>query len=124
MTKEEAQSQIQKEFGTAAGARRQGNEGMVRVCVRRAAGIAVGFWLQAHRVPHSGPDAMSRLRAIVTDDALPPEIRAAAERLTTKITDQFNSPFSEDPVEDGKLIVGFFLGEEPSHPKTPPPPPH
>jgi hypothetical protein len=108
MTKEEACRQIEKELATAREAEKSGNAGMARVCARRAAGIAIGFWRQEHPRWGWGVDAMSQLRAVQTDDALPPTVRDAATRLTTKAMQQFTSP-STHPVDDCTIIINYFL---------------
>lgn len=109
MNKQQVGERIEKEFATAAHARSIGNDGMVRVCARRAAGVAIAFWLGNHPREAWGVSAMNQLQGVLTDETLPNTIREAARRLTTKITDQFKSPFAEDPLEDSKTIIEYFL---------------
>ncbi len=111
MTKDEALSSIEREITTAREAERKGNDGMARVCARRAAGVAITFWLESHPGVRWGMDAMSQLRALQADESFPPEVRSAATRLTTKVTEQFTSPFSTHPVDDARVIVDYFLRE-------------
>ena len=82
------------------------------MCARRAAGIAVRFWLQQHPRPGWGADVMARLNAVAQDETLPETVRAAAGRLTTRVTEKFALPFQEDPLVDGRAIVGYFLRED------------
>jgi hypothetical protein len=109
MTRDEAKAQIEKEFMSASHARKAGNEGMVRVCARRAAGIAISFWLEQNQRQGWGMDAMSRLRNLQHDDSMPQHIHDAAMRLTTKITRQFTAPFSTDPIDDSYAIINHLL---------------
>jgi hypothetical protein len=109
MTKEQATQQIEKEFSRAAHAREIGNEGMMRVCARRAAGIAIAHWLQSHPREDWGLDAMSQLRSLQLDDSIPRSVRDAAMRLITKITEQFAAPFSTHPIEDSKIIINHLM---------------
>ena len=109
MTKAQAFDHIEREFATATQARNKGNDGMVRVCARRAAGVAIACWLERSPRQGWGPDAMSQLRNLQLDSAIPQNIRDAASRLTTKITGQFTSPFSTDPIDDSKTIIHFLL---------------
>lgn len=109
MTKAEASLHIEKEFSAAREAEKNGNEGMVRVCARRAAGIAIGFWLQSNPRKSWGVDAMSRLRALQLDDSIPQNVREAAARLTTKITENFTSPFPSHPLDDAHQIIQHCL---------------
>lgn len=109
MTKEIAQQQIQKEFATANHAQSIGNEGMVRVCARRAAGVAVAFWLQSNPRTGWGVDAMNQLRSLALDEMTPHEVRDAAQRLTTRITEQFTSAFLTNPIDDANIIINYLM---------------
>ncbi len=110
MTRDETKHQIARELSTASKAAHQGNHGMVRVCARRAAGIAITFWLQNNPGIHWGLDAMTQLRAVQHDASLPAEVRDAANRLTTRVTEQFTYPPSTDPVDDARIIIHYFFG--------------
>jgi hypothetical protein len=109
MTREQAHQRIEKEFSTASQAGTLGNDGMMRVCARRAAGIAVSYWLESHHRPNWGPDVMTQLRSVQLDTSIPQPVRDASQRLTTKITEQFTSPFSTNPIEDSKIIINHFM---------------
>ena len=109
MTKEQVLDQIHREFDIAAGAQKGGNEGMVRVCARRAAGAAIGFWLSSHPEKNWGTDAMNRLRSLQLDQTIPASVVDAAVRLTAKITEQFRSPFPTDPITDSRIIIDYFM---------------
>ncbi len=109
MTRETLLTQIDAEFKTAAHAQSIGNYGMVRVCARRAAGVAIAYWLQSHHRQGWGADAMNQLRSLRNDDSIPQPVRDAAERLTTKITQQFTPAFTADPILDSKTIINHLL---------------
>jgi HEPN domain-containing protein len=109
MTRNQALEQIKKELATAAQARQAGNEGMTRVCARRAAGIAIRYSLEHRHRPGWGNDAMTQLRTIERDDTIPANIRDAAKRLSAKVTAQFESPFPTDPLDDSRVIIDHFL---------------
>ncbi|MFN0158679.1 MAG: hypothetical protein ACKVRP_11495 [Bacteroidota bacterium] len=111
MNLDETMRKIEKEFAAAAQAQRVGNDGMVRVCARRAAGAAIGFWLRSHPHPEWGVDAMTQLRNLQIDDSTVETVRHAAERLTTKITEQFKAPFATDPLADARLIITHLTGQ-------------
>ena len=96
---------IESELAIAHEAVKTGNDGKARVCARRAAGQAISWFLTKHRRENWGPDAMSQLRALMNDHMFPDAVLAAATRLTTKISDRFRYPFSEDPIEDACLII-------------------
>ena len=109
MTRSQAIEQIGKELSGAKRAKEVGNEGMMRVCARRAAGIAIGWWLGEHQREGWGIDAMSRLRAFHLDQSFPDGVRDAAMRLTEKITRQFVSPFPTDPINDCMVIINHLM---------------
>ena len=110
MIDEKIQHTIDGEFSRAAGAKAAGNEGMVRVCARRAANAAVTLWLQDHPRPAWGADAITRLKGLGEDESQPLKVREAAARLSARIDTQFRSP-STDPVADSRIIIDHLLGE-------------
>jgi len=97
--------QIEKEFATASEAIQSGNEGKARVCSRRAAGQAIAWFLTKFSRKGWGTDALSQLTHLAQDATFPGEIRDAAVRLTTKISDRFTYPFTSQPVEDARRII-------------------
>ena len=104
-TKDHYFDQIDKEFATAREAMNAGNAGKARVCARRAAGQAISWFLTKHTRPSWGLDALSQLTHLKDDQVFPEEIRNAAIRLTTRISDRFTYPFTADPIEDAQLII-------------------
>jgi hypothetical protein len=116
MTKEEATSQIGLEFERAGKAAREGNDGRVRVCARRAAGIAIRFWLQEHRRLHWGTDAVNQLRSVHLDQSIPLEVRSAARRLIARVTEALLRTAATDPIQDSRIVIDHFLGESYSAP--------
>jgi len=78
--------------------------------------MAVAHWPGHH--PHSGwgPDAMSRLQALAEGETVPESVRAAARRLTTRVTGEFVLPFPDDPLNDGRAIVRYCLTEDEGSP--------
>jgi hypothetical protein len=86
------------------------NEGMARVCARRAAGAAIAYWLQFNSRPGWRADAVSRLRHLEADPSFPPQIRDAARRLAARVTEQFTSPYFSDPLVDADVIIRHLLG--------------
>ncbi len=110
MTKETTLQLVDKELATARQAAAAGNDGMVRVCARRAAGAAIAFWLQFNERPGWRADAMSRIRQLEADPSFPPDVRQAATRLIAKVTPQFSPQYSTDPIDDSSIIIRHILG--------------
>ena len=111
-TKEAAIRQIEKELATARSAKTAGNIGMARVCARRAAGLAITYWLQKNPKQNWGADAMSQLKAVQNADVAPHAVREAARRLSTKVIEGSAREFSTHPLADSKIVLDFFLEDE------------
>ena len=100
---------IDVELKRAKKAVEEGNIGMARVCVRRACGISISFWLEDNPRQGYGESAMNQLRSVQSEDTVPKEVKDAAERLTTHITNQSDSPFTDDLIADAKILTNYFL---------------
>jgi hypothetical protein len=102
------QNIIRQELQLARHAREQGNEGKARVCARRAAGWAVeSIYGEEQHLPES--NAYRFLIWFKEQDDIPVELREAADRLTTRVREDFSLPFDQDPIEDAELIVDWIL---------------
>jgi HEPN domain-containing protein len=101
-------AQIERELARAQDALREGNDGMVRVCARRAVGLAAEAWLE--RVPGKNwrGDALNHLRRVSAEESFPQDIRRAAERLMPKVTQRDTAPFSTDPIADARSIIAHL----------------
>jgi hypothetical protein len=108
---EEVVQQLRREFIAARKSLHAGNEGMVRVCARRAAGIAIRHWMRNGGRSNVNVDAMSLLRNLLQEPLMPPAVLAAATRLSARIDQQFSSP-SIDPLHDCRIIIEHLLGSE------------
>lgn len=97
--------QIKKELASAQNALSVGNDGKARVCARRAAGQAITWYLTKFPEKKFGNDAVTQLRFLMNETSFPQEVRDAAVRLTTKISERFTYPFSTDPIEDAHVII-------------------
>ncbi len=98
--------QIRVELDRAIRAREQGNEGLARVCARRAAGRALAAYVEKFPRPGWGSSALDRLRGLEQDTQAPEGVRRAAMRLTARVTEDHILPFADDPLEDARLIIG------------------
>ena len=101
--------EIHEEMKAAQEARRAGNEGMARVCARRAAGWAIGRRYHEQLPPTATSNAYLLLTWLKEQGEVPDTLRAAADRLTTRITEDHDLPHSEDPLEDAKEIVTAMI---------------
>lgn len=110
MNKEqEAWKKTSVELQRAEKARAAGNEGRARVCARRAAGWAIDFHLvERLGMPHN-QDALKLLQNFQDHPEMPGELRAAARRLTTRVTPDYRLPHHQDPLEDARTIIAGLL---------------
>ena len=106
---------IEDELHAAQEARDAGNEGKARVCARRAAGAALSWYFEVTENRSWGGDALTLLKQAAANKNLPAEVRDAAIRLTTQISDRSLKPFSEEPVADARIIVTYILSQLDGH---------
>ncbi len=97
---------IEKELQDAERARRNQNEGMARVCARRAAGIAAQEFLKHQGVQLRKGNAYNALKLLVTYPGLPAELHTAAEHLTMTVSREFTLPEGIDLVADARNLIG------------------
>ena len=99
--------EIELELNRGREAERNGNEGKVRTAARRAVGIAVTEYQRRLEVVPYGADVMRQLRGMAVDQSLPRDVRDAATRLQTRISQEFTSP-SRQPLADALVIIDFI----------------
>jgi len=89
-------------------AEREGNNGMARVCSRRAVGAMVEAWMTLD--PHSayGTHTMSALRGLIEDERTPPDVKTAANRLQHGIRAVGTDMFPHSPIEDAETIINYL----------------
>jgi len=112
MIKEIAIMHIDNEISLARKALAIGNVGKARVCARRAAGIAVTYWLDLHPELHWGESAIGMLNKLTEDNSMDGEIRNAAARLTASVKNQNPLQFTQDPLYDSNIIINYFLNNK------------
>ena len=96
---------IEEELHQASHWRTEGNEGRARVCARRAAGWAVGNYRRRSSHTDVDDDAYKQLIWLRDQTDLDQQLREAADRLCTKVREDFELPHNEDPLEDAHLII-------------------
>jgi len=104
--------QVEQELAKAGKGRQEGNDGLARVCARRAVALGAQNWVERSGTKSWPADAMNILRKIQGDETFPPGIREAAQRLLTAVTQQDQTPMSSDPIGDARLILSH-LGQLP-----------
>jgi hypothetical protein len=102
---QEWRSRFERELQHAEQARAGGNEGMARVCARRAAGMAIGEYFRLQGLTSPGPSAYDRLRYLLGLPAVPQNVRRAAENLITRINVEGMLPVEADLIADARKIA-------------------
>jgi len=98
------------EMARAEQARQAGNQGMARVCARRAAGHVAGEYLQRCGLPNPNASAYDRLRLLCSRSEVPPAAIAAANRLLLRVTTGHTLPVEADLLADARLLRQQLLG--------------
>ena len=100
--------QIEQELVKASKGLKNGNDGLARVCVRRAVALASQHWAEQRNLPAWQGDAMHQLRQIQGETTFPYSVREAAQRLLTKVTEQTQSTMTTDPLMDAHIILNHL----------------
>jgi hypothetical protein len=99
----------QAELDHATKARAEGNEGMARVCARRAAGIIVGEYLGHRGISNLSNSAYDRL---VTFNHLPdisPELKEIAGHFLLRVDHDHQLPEDVDLLFDVQILAKELL---------------
>lgn len=101
---------FETELATAASARERGNEGMARVCARRAAGAAVGEYLRRNNIP-APATALDRLRLLATDPRFSRQVRELAGRFLVRLNPDYQLPIDADLLADARRLAEILIDD-------------
>ena len=102
---------FENEIAQAESARSAGNEGMARVCARRAAGIVIGEYIRRLGIPDPGPSAYDRLRYLSGISEQTPEIHIIVNHFLVNITPDRNLPVDADLIAEARWLDNKLLNE-------------
>jgi hypothetical protein len=94
------QDEYKTEIEHAVQARLGGNEGMARVCARRAAGIVIGEYLHRHGYLHLTTSAYDRLTLFSSLPEIDQLNKQIADHLLTKVDHDRKLPLDIDLVSE------------------------
>jgi hypothetical protein len=100
-----------KELSQATAARKNGKEGLARVCARRAAGVIIGEYLQRQEIPSPGPSAYDRLHLLFDLAGISSRAREISENLVRRVNADFTLPVEADLIEETRSLAKELLGE-------------
>lgn len=107
------QARFQKEISRAENARLAGNEGMARVCARRAAGIVIGEYLRRQGSPAATPGAYDRLKILAERPDVSAQTREVSRHMLLRITPEHELPVEADLVAEARWLAQELLGADP-----------
>ncbi|MFZ3079120.1 MAG: hypothetical protein WA109_05495 [Bellilinea sp.] len=99
------QKAIDLELDHAETARRNANEGMARVCARRAAGIAIRALLTAAGEAIPDPSAYVLLTRLQAMESTPAEIKTIAGSLLTRVNPDYTLPPETDLIAQARMLI-------------------
>ena len=102
----------EQEISQARHARLIGNEGMARVCARRAAGIVIGEYLQRKSLARLGPSAYQRLKFLETTPGLDIRVKQVAEHFILSVDKEHKLPDHIDLLSEAQWLAHELLGME------------
>ncbi|MCX7975672.1 MAG: hypothetical protein N2646_01240 [Bellilinea sp.] len=97
--------QIKQELDRAEQARKKGNEGMARVCARRAAGFAALAILQKLGRDIHNINGLDALHLFSKNAEFPTSIRRSAEFLTMRVTPDHLLPLEVDLLQQARQFI-------------------
>ena len=97
------------ELEQAENARSGGNEGMARVCARRAAGIAIGEYFAREGLPDIDPSAHERIKQLRYSPGTSDEVRCIADHLLQRVDVHHNLPPEVDLIAETHQLVEALL---------------
>ncbi|HNK63527.1 MAG TPA: hypothetical protein PKL78_13470 [Anaerolineales bacterium] len=101
--------EMEREFEKAVQARLAGNEGQARVCVRRAAGMAIRDHLHRRGLRSTNGSAYDLLNHIKESTLLPPDLKLIADHLTLRVTEEFKLPVEADLIAEARTLCDWLL---------------
>jgi hypothetical protein len=98
-----------EEIQRAESARNAGNEGMARVCARRAAGVVAGEYLRIHGISLPGPSAYVRLKVLQQLPQTPAPIQDIVDHFLIRINPDHNLPVQADLIAEARWLASELL---------------
>lgn len=103
------QNRLQAELQQAEAARSEGNEGMARVCARRAAGIIIGEYFRRRGGNQPGPSAYDRLKFLRSQPDISNQIREVSDHFLLRITPEHELPVEADLIAEVRWLKRQLL---------------
>ncbi|MBT3322298.1 MAG: hypothetical protein HN392_08425 [Anaerolineae bacterium] len=95
---------LKEEFAMAQDALNVNNQGKMRVCARRAAGISIREYLLKREITPPSISAYDLLKFLDEMDGTSPDLRLASAHLRLRVTEEFRLPLDVDLLAEAKKI--------------------
>jgi hypothetical protein len=103
---------FQAEINHAENARSEGNEGMARVCARRAVGIVFGEYFRRNDLPLESPSAYDRLRFMERMPNISDDLLTKIQHFLVRVNSDYTLPIDADLINEAQQIKIILLGSE------------
>ena len=100
------------EISQARAARAIGNEGMARVCARRAAGLAIRAYFEENHIPYSGQSTYDHIKQLSRLQGISSRVSEVTEQLLMRVTPQHTLAIDTDLILETLWLARELLGEE------------
>ncbi len=97
------------ELEHARQARQSGNEGMARVCARRAVGWVLGEYFTRHGIEFQNPSAYERIKFLIEMEDVSETVKDIAGHFTLRITADHALPIEADLIQDAQWLQKTLL---------------
>ena len=103
------QQGYKNEINLAINARNSGNEGMARVCARRAVGIVIGEYFAQQEIIEVNQGAYDRIKRLVDHPGTPDEVKDVAGHFLIRVNTEHNLPVDVDLVAEAQWLKSHLL---------------
>jgi len=101
-----------QELNQAENARKNGNEGMARVCSRRACGILIGEYLRRQEIVYQNPSAYERIKYLSDLPGISKQVRELANNFLVHVLPDHNLPVNVDLISEVRTLEKLLLRDE------------
>ncbi|MDR3576305.1 MAG: hypothetical protein P4L50_20755 [Anaerolineaceae bacterium] len=101
--------QIEAELSKGEAARTNGNEGMARVCARRAAGLLVRNYLTNQHIPFPNGTAYDLLKFYRDNPEISTEIQQVLDHLIARVDTEHNLPDNVDLIKETRWLIQALM---------------
>lgn len=100
--------EVHRELDQAESARSTGNEGMARVCARRAAGIALGEYFHRCGLTGYGTNIHERIIFFKSLPISNDRVEEILDHLLLRVNEDHKLPIEIDLIEETRLLIEYL----------------